>query len=108
MDNNRNEDKIIENLRKGLDQLDGNIQVNTPNINRFRMMVHQVEERKQARSRKEVFTFLITALVILSFETYAFNLSIVYFALIQSLAFISLPLGILAMKKRKSRQVSAE
>ena len=82
-----NEDKIIGKIKEGLSSLDQSVPVNTPDISKFREMVTLAENRKREKAKKEVIIFVVLASIIITLEVYAFNQSIIFFAVLQSFAF---------------------
>lgn len=104
----KNEDeKIINDIKEGLDFIEAKISVNTPDIARFRRMVTQVEDKKQKKSKREIIIFVLIAAITLSVETFAFNQSILFFIIIQAIAFTSFIIGILNWVIRGNRKVKA-
>jgi hypothetical protein len=103
MVNDKRDEIIINNIKKSLDLIDS-MEVNTPDMGFFRNMVAQAEEKKKAKSKRETIIFIISAIIILSLETYAFNQSQMIFLLVQVGAFLSIPFAFLIAHKMRKRQ----
>ena len=91
--NEHNEEKIIEQMKESLDFLDRAVSVSLPDINHFRNMVAQRENKKQEKAKKEAIVFAAVAVGILAVEMVAFNQSILYFLIIQSFAMVAFVVG---------------
>jgi hypothetical protein len=101
----QNDAKLEKDIKESLDFLDGEIKVKVPDINAFRAMVTQVEEKKQEKTNRETVLFLASALVILFVEIYSFNRSFTAFVIVQILSLLCLPVTLLVWRRQKKRQV---
>lgn len=99
-----NKDEIlIKNMRQSLDSLE-NMPVKTPDMGYFRKLVAEAEGKKKEKRKKETLVFILSAIAVLSLETYAFNQSTAYFVALQLTVLVSLPAALLAMFRRKKGQ----
>lgn len=105
MDNN--DEKIIGKIKEGLDSIDQSIPTDTPDISKFREMVTLVENKKQEKAKKEAIIFVVLASIIITFEVYAFNQSIIFFAALQSFAFCSVLVVLFSWIRNKYKKVKA-
>ncbi len=103
--NEYNEEKIIQQLKAGLDNIDDKIEVKIPEMNYFRDMVSKTEEKKRARSRKEFLVFFIVALAFLSFFTFAYYNYSVVFLVIQMVSILFIPVGLYTWFRKQRKQV---
>jgi high-affinity K+ transport system ATPase subunit B len=102
---NYNEEKIIGKIKEGLSSIDQLVPVNTPDISRFREMVTFVENRKRQKAKKEVIIFVVLAFIIITFEVYACNQSIIFFVALQSFAFTAVIAVLLNWLKNRRKKV---
>lgn len=97
----------MKEIKDSLDFLDREIKVKVPDINAFRAMVEQVEEKKQEKTRRETLLFLASAAGILFIEIYSFNRSFTAFAVVQALSLLCLPISLVAWRRQKKKQVTS-
>lgn len=103
--NENNEEKLIQQLKAGLDNIDDRIEVKIPEINYFKNMVSKTEEKKKARSKKEFLIFFIVALAFLSFFTFAYYKYSVTFLVIQMVSILFIPVGLYTWFRKQRKQV---
>ena len=105
--NEQEKDKIIDKIRQGLDSLDREITVETPDLTRFRQMVSEVTEKKQQKERKEFLLFTAFAALLLGFEFFAFSRSPLFFVAMQSIAFVSCMGGLFYWVRKEHKKVKS-
>ena len=101
-----NDERTIKKINESLDFLDSSLEVKKPDLMKLVQLVNEVEEKKEAGRSRQFLTFLLSAVLIVAMEIFAFSRSFTVFAIIQAaaVAFI-LPVFIMRLQKRR-RQVS--
>ncbi|MCX8131914.1 MAG: YxlC family protein [Clostridia bacterium] len=102
--NDNKDDAILQKMRESLDSIDKKLEVKTPDMAYFRKMVADGAEKKQKHKRKETLVFVAAAVSILTLEIYTFNLSMIFFAIVQGVALLSLPALLFILFRQRNRQ----
>lgn len=105
--NMNNDENIVNDIKEGLDFIEQKITVDIPSLDHFRKMIIEVEKKKQKKAKREAAVFILTAVIALGIETYAFNKSILFFFILQGLAFSSFIIVLLNWLIRGYRKVRA-
>lgn len=104
--NSENDEKILLEIGDCLDKMDNEIRVETPGMDKIRMLVNQVEDRKKKKNDIQFLTFIILASFAVSFEALAFSkLSFTIFVIVQAVALVCFPTAMLIRHLIKHRQV---
>lgn len=103
-----NDERTIKKIKESLDFLDSSIEVKKPDLMKLVQLVNDVEEKKETDRSRQFLTFLLSAVLIVTMEIFAFSRSFTVFLIIQAAAaaFI-LPVLLLRLQKR-NRQVSGQ
>jgi hypothetical protein len=83
-----NDEKLLGQIKEGLDYLDGSLKIDVPAMNHFRQLVAQVEEKKSKGREIQFLVFILTAIPLLGLEMYSFYHSFSFFILIQMIAVV--------------------
>lgn len=103
-----NDERTVKKINESLDFLDSSLEVKKPDLMKLVQLVNEVEEKKKTAVNRQFLTFLLSAVLIVTMEVFAFSRSFSVFAVIQAaaVAFI-LPVFIMFLRKRH-RQVSGQ
>lgn len=98
-----NDERTAEKIKEGLDFLDSTLEVKKPDLMKLVQLVNEVEEKKEAGKSRQFLTFILSAVLIVTAEVFAFSRSFTVFAVIQAaaLAFILPAVTILLQKRRR-------
>ena len=101
-----NDERTVKKINESLDFMDSTLEVKKPDLMKLVQLVNEVEEKKEAGRSRQFLTFLLSAVLIVTMEVFAFSRSFTVFAIIQAaaVAFI-LPVFILWLQKKR-RKVS--
>lgn len=102
----RGEEKTIQQIKESLDILDNCVKVNVPDFAQFTQLVAQVEDKKRHRMNMQFSLFLILAVILLTFEFYAFYNSFIIFTTVQIAALAFLPVGLFMWSRHQRKQVN--
>lgn len=104
--NSENDEKTLQDIRDCLDRLDREIRVETPGMDKIRMLVNQVEDRKKKKNDFQFLLFIIFAAFAVSLEALAFSqLSFTVFIVVQAVALVCYPIVLSIRHLKKQRQV---
>jgi hypothetical protein len=105
--NEYNDEKIVKDIKEGIDDFEQKINVATPDIAIFREMISQVENNNAKKAKKEAVLFVLIAAITLCVETYAFNQSVLFFIVIQGFACTTFVFGLLKWLISSNRKVKS-
>lgn len=99
------DEKLSGQIKEGLDYLDGSLKIDVPDMNHFRQLVAQVEEKRSKGMSIQFLVFILTAVPLLGLEMYSFYHSFTFFIIIQAFAVV-LPAAALFIGWRRRGQVN--
>lgn len=100
------EDKTIDKIKESLDFLDSSVKVERPDLMKFVDLVNRTEEKKEGGKNRQFIIFVLTAVFIITTETYSFYRSFAFFAAVQAAALICVLPAIIFWVRSKNRQVT--
>ena len=101
-----NEEKTAEKIKESLDFLDSSVKVERPDLMKFVELVNRTEEKKESGKNRQFIIFVLTAVFIITIETYSFYRSFAFFAAVQAAALLCVLPVIIFRARSKNRQVS--
>ena len=103
---NNNEEKTVEKIKESLDFLDNSVKIDRPDLMKFVDLVNRTEENKEGGINRQFIIFVLTAVFIITVETYSFYRSFAFFAAVQAAALLCVLPVIIFRARSKKRQVS--
>lgn len=101
-----NEEKTVKKIKESLDFLDSSLEVKKPDLMKLVQLVNEVEEKKEEGRNRQFLTFLLSAVLIVTMEVFAFSRSFTIFVVIQAAAVAFILPAIIVMAKKRHRQVT--
>jgi len=98
---NKHED-VIDEIQKGLHQIDQNINVTTPDLRMIQQWVENEQQILKKEFIKELVTFLLVAIVVVSMVLFMFMKAPIFYFLLQivAMAIIFFYSGVFVRKKQ--------
>lgn len=101
-----NDEIIIRKINESMDFLDSSLEVKKPDLMEFIKLVNETQEKKELDRNRQFITFLLSAIMIVVLETFAFSKSFTVFIVIQAVAVLFILPAIIIWLQKKRRQVS--
>jgi hypothetical protein len=103
----KDDEILLDEIRDCLDTMDREIRVDTPDLDKIRKLVDQVEDKKKKKNDLQFLTFIILGAFAVSFEAFIFSrLSLNLVGISQAAILVCIPVAFEIGKRIKRRKVN--